>query len=356
MTTAHDLPEPLVPADADLRDFTFMPIDIVRLFGSDFHAKASDGEWRAGVTLWLKSWHQVPAGSLPDDEIALARLAEFGRDIKAWKKVRDVALYGWRKCSDGRLYHRTVAEKANEAWSERTAYRKRKAVREEAARIAAAARWGKADDQGDASAAQSGPQSDPQSDQQCEPHANGMRDASETQCRKGQGQGQGKEIGDRRSLPQPRAPAPARLDDAQAEALIAAADRVIAEHFGRPRPRRHRDDAAIARVWAARGIVPDRLAAILDAAVGRYAAGRPGDLPVSLRLFETDVDREEPPSPYPPGITSADDRQWWDRVVVWRLKGAWFERNGPPPDDPGTLVPDRVLVGHGLNRRKDAAA
>ena len=38
-------------------------IRINRLFGSSFHARASDAEWRAGVTLWLKSFHQVPAGS-----------------------------------------------------------------------------------------------------------------------------------------------------------------------------------------------------------------------------------------------------------------------------------------------------
>jgi len=111
-----DLPDPLVPAEVDLRDFAFMPLDIVRLFGSRFHAIASDAQWRAGVTLWCKSFHQVPAASLPDDDIELCRLAELGRDVKAWRKLRDVALHGWVKCSDGRLYHPVVAEKALEAW------------------------------------------------------------------------------------------------------------------------------------------------------------------------------------------------------------------------------------------------
>lgn len=46
-----DVPEPLTPADCDLRDFQFMPIDIVRLFNSRFHAIANDAEWRAGITL-----------------------------------------------------------------------------------------------------------------------------------------------------------------------------------------------------------------------------------------------------------------------------------------------------------------
>ncbi len=118
------LPDPLVPPDVDLRDFPYMPVDIVRLFGSNFHASATDAEWRAGVTLWLKSYHQVPAASLPDDDIALCMLAELGRDQKTWKKLRTGALRGWVKCNDGRLYHRVVAEKALEAWIDKLSQRK----------------------------------------------------------------------------------------------------------------------------------------------------------------------------------------------------------------------------------------
>lgn len=114
-----DLPLPLTPADCDLRDFGFMPIEPGRLFGSEFHALADDGAWRAGVTLWLKAWHQVPAGSLPNDDTALARLAELGRDRSAWLDVKPSALRGWVECSDGRLYHPVVAEKALEAWLEK---------------------------------------------------------------------------------------------------------------------------------------------------------------------------------------------------------------------------------------------
>lgn len=114
-----DLPPPPVPPDADLKDFAFTPIYRARLFGSAFHARASDSEWRAGVTLWLKSQDQVPAGSLPDDDVDLCRLAELGRDMKAWRKVREGALRGWFKCADGRLYHHVVAEVVNEQWRSR---------------------------------------------------------------------------------------------------------------------------------------------------------------------------------------------------------------------------------------------
>lgn len=119
---------PLVPPDCDLRDFQWMPVDIVRLFGSNFHANSNDSEWRAGVTLWLKSYHQVPAASLPDDDAALTMLAELGRDQKTWRKLRAKALRGWIKCSDGRLYHKTVAEKALEAWIDKLQQRKASAA------------------------------------------------------------------------------------------------------------------------------------------------------------------------------------------------------------------------------------
>ena len=125
---------PLTPSDCDLRDFQFMPLDIVRLFSSEFHARATDAEWRAGVTLWLKSFHQVPAASLPDDDVQLCRLAELGRDLKAWRKLRAGALHGWVVADDGRLYHPVVAEKANEAWD-------RKKFQRERSRRASQARW-----------------------------------------------------------------------------------------------------------------------------------------------------------------------------------------------------------------------
>lgn len=112
MTT---LPAPLTPADSDLRDFPHTPLFRARLFGSSFHARATDGEWRAGVTLWLKSWDQVPAGSLPDDDIELCRLAEMARDLKLWKKTKAGALRGWILCADTRLYHPVVAEGVNTA-------------------------------------------------------------------------------------------------------------------------------------------------------------------------------------------------------------------------------------------------
>ena len=118
--------EPLTGSDCDLRDFPFMPLDVVRLRDSDISAISKGDEFRCAVLLWCASWHQVPAASLPDDDVILSQLAGFGRVVKEWKKLRAGALRGWVKCSDGRLYHPVVAEKANEAWAGRIAYRERK--------------------------------------------------------------------------------------------------------------------------------------------------------------------------------------------------------------------------------------
>ncbi|MFI8981468.1 DUF1376 domain-containing protein [Ectopseudomonas khazarica] len=121
--TASDLPAPLVPADVDLRGLPFMPLDVNRVRDSDLAIEASGDEFRAAVLLWCASWNQVPAGSLPDAEQALAAYAGFGRDLKSWKKVRAGALRGFVKCSDGRLYHPVVAEKAIDAWAQRLEHR-----------------------------------------------------------------------------------------------------------------------------------------------------------------------------------------------------------------------------------------
>lgn len=128
-------PDPLVPAEVDLQDFPYTPIFRARLFGSSFHSRASDAEWRAGVTLWLKSWDQVPAGTLPDDDIDLCRLAELGRDIKEWQRIKGMALRGWTLCSDGRLHHRVVADGVLEAWSKRRSASKK-------GKAGASKRWG----------------------------------------------------------------------------------------------------------------------------------------------------------------------------------------------------------------------
>ncbi|WP_079415634.1 DUF1376 domain-containing protein [Thiomonas intermedia] len=106
---------PLTPPACDLRSMPFMPLDVTRLMDSDFFALSSPAEFKAAVALWAKSWLQVPAASLPNDDRVLAFLAG-GLTLVRWRKVKDVALRGWIACSDGRIYHPLIAELALDAW------------------------------------------------------------------------------------------------------------------------------------------------------------------------------------------------------------------------------------------------
>lgn len=121
-----DLSDPPIPANVDLSGYEFMPLYGHKLFGSNFNAICNDAEWRAGVTLWWAAWNQVPAGSLPNDDAALCRLADLGKDVKGWKKIKGNALHGFVLCNDGRLYNGMLCALAAEAWERRMSERDRK--------------------------------------------------------------------------------------------------------------------------------------------------------------------------------------------------------------------------------------
>jgi hypothetical protein len=116
-------PDPLTPADMDLRGLQFMPLDVNRLRDSGLAIEATADEFRAAILLWCASWNQIPAASLPDSDTSLANYAGYGRDVRGWKRVKKGAMRGFVLCSDGRFYHPVVAEKAAEAWTERLEYR-----------------------------------------------------------------------------------------------------------------------------------------------------------------------------------------------------------------------------------------
>lgn len=132
---------PLVPPECDLRDFVFMPLDVRRLRDSSLAAMASADEFRAAVLLWCASWHQQPAASLPQDDMVLANLAGYGHDVRAWAQVKKGALRCFIECSDGRLYHPVISQKANEAWSEKQAFAARKQAWTESGQRGAKRRW-----------------------------------------------------------------------------------------------------------------------------------------------------------------------------------------------------------------------
>ncbi len=111
-----ELPVPLTPADADLKPFKDMPFEVGRFATSGLITHEEPEAIVAAILLWGAAWHQLPAGSLPDNDRELANLAGYGRAVSAWVAVKKGALRGWIKCSDGRLYHEVVAEKVRESW------------------------------------------------------------------------------------------------------------------------------------------------------------------------------------------------------------------------------------------------
>ena len=126
MSDLAELPAPLLPTEVDLQDFAFMPLDVARLRDSDLTSDETPEACWAAVLLWCASWHQIPAGSIPDNEQWIAKQAGYvsrGRIDSQWHKIKDGALRGWVKCSDGRLYHAVVAEKALDAWKSKLAQR-----------------------------------------------------------------------------------------------------------------------------------------------------------------------------------------------------------------------------------------
>lgn len=111
-----NLPSPLVGSDVNLQKYTWIKLDIVALMNSDTWRKASKVPFAgyAAINLWMAAWHQVPAGSIPADQDWIKKKADV--DEEQWKIVKNIALRNFVKCTDGRLYHKTLCKMVNEVW------------------------------------------------------------------------------------------------------------------------------------------------------------------------------------------------------------------------------------------------
>lgn len=99
-----------------------LAIGVHRIIGSRWLALAAPEEVGHALILWCHSTGtQNPAGTLPDDDMELARLAGLGRDVETWRRRRAGALHGWRPVrvlqADGgegpvRLAHPVMTEAA----------------------------------------------------------------------------------------------------------------------------------------------------------------------------------------------------------------------------------------------------
>lgn len=304
-----ELPAPPLPADCNLREYLYIPMEIERLRRSRswLIAKRKPELGFYMVNLWIAAWHEVPAASLEDDDEVLADLAMC--DPKRWPKVKADVLRGWVKHSDGRLYHQVVVEKALEAWAKKLKQTAR-------ATAGAEARWNK--------------------------HASSMRDANRSIAPHMLADANGEERkGEEGGSPGTNVPS-----EPEKRALSRA---TMFEAWWRIYPHKVGKGAAQAKfdIAVRNGVDLDTLIA----GVERYVRTKPADHPwanPSTWLFQkrwldepapTLVVDNEPTDQRP----NRDD--WRARLNHLRDKGRWAETQwGPPPSHPDCAAPYDLLV------------
>lgn len=114
----------LCDEDIDLRDFAYMPLHIGRLQKSKawLACKRDPSLAFYMLNLWMRSWHEVPCGSIEDDDDVLADAAMC--TVKEWERVKEKTLRGWEKRGD-RLFHPVVTEIATDSWEKKKNQRRR---------------------------------------------------------------------------------------------------------------------------------------------------------------------------------------------------------------------------------------
>jgi hypothetical protein len=117
-----EYPEPLVPADTNTQQMPGFILDVDKLLLSNLWILSTGEAFKAAVGLWCRAWKEIPAGSLPDDDQLLSAYSGAGSN---WPAIRDMALRGFIKCSDSRLYHKTLCEDAARASRKQQEYKDR---------------------------------------------------------------------------------------------------------------------------------------------------------------------------------------------------------------------------------------
>ena len=119
-----DLPEPLVKPDCDCTDLDGFMLNVERLMASELVALASHEAIAAALFLWCRAWKQRPAASLPDDDRVNAAFARL--PMPRFMKLKSDIMRGFVKCSDGRLYHKTLAPEATAAFAKKATFRNKR--------------------------------------------------------------------------------------------------------------------------------------------------------------------------------------------------------------------------------------
>ncbi len=119
------LPEYPIPVDERLESHYFVSFWFNRWLNSDFRLRASAEVRAFGLDLFFIAQNQSPVGTLPTDEVVIAKLLMI--DLAHWKDLckREITpLYNWTPCRCGnkvRLMHPVVTEQAQDAIARREA-------------------------------------------------------------------------------------------------------------------------------------------------------------------------------------------------------------------------------------------
>lgn len=116
----NELPAPPVAPDVDCTNLDGFMLNVERLMASELVALSTHEVVAAALFLWCRAWKQRPAASLPDDDRVNAAFARL--PLARFKKLKDEVLRGFVKCSDGRIYHRVLADEAKRAFERKTAF------------------------------------------------------------------------------------------------------------------------------------------------------------------------------------------------------------------------------------------
>lgn len=108
----------------DVRCLPYMPLYMDRLRKSKAWLRCKRRPEMAFylMNLWMRAWHEVPAGSIEDDDDVLADAAMCSPE--EWQQIKADVLQGW-ELDDGRWRHHVVTELAAEGLEKVEASRKR---------------------------------------------------------------------------------------------------------------------------------------------------------------------------------------------------------------------------------------
>lgn len=120
---------PLVSSDVDSRKLMDLYFDRDSII-EETETALLDGNmmpiWRQRMV--ALAWREKISGSLPNDDVKLARLI-CGGNLERWLELKKTLLADWIECDNDRLYHPDVADRINRSWR---AYKQRRDASEAA--------------------------------------------------------------------------------------------------------------------------------------------------------------------------------------------------------------------------------